>query len=47
MPGKALAILLVFAGLYFWLFVFDDMQNGSVTPTAEQTRRPRPKFSSQ
>ena len=37
MPGKALAILLVFAGLYFWLFVFDDMQNGSVTPTADQS----------
>ena len=37
MPGKALAILLVFAGLYFWLFVLDDMQNGSVTPTAEQS----------
>jgi hypothetical protein len=36
MPGKALAILLVFAGLYFWLFVLDDMQNGSVTPTADQ-----------
>ena len=37
MPGKALAILLVFAGLYFWLFVLDDMQNGSVTPAAEQS----------
>ena len=37
MPGKALAILLVFAGLYFWLFVLDDMQNGSVTPTADQS----------
>jgi uncharacterized membrane protein len=37
MPVAALIILLVFVGLYFWLFVLDDMQNGSVTPTADQS----------
>ena len=36
MPVAALAILIVFVGLYFWLFVLDDMQNRSVTPIAEQ-----------
>jgi hypothetical protein len=36
MPA-ALLIMLAFAGLYFWLFVLDDMQDVSVTPTAQQT----------
>ena len=35
MPVAALAILLGFAGLYFWLFVLDDMQKGSASPIAE------------
>lgn len=36
MPAAAVAILLVLGGLYFWLFVLDDMQSGSVAPSAEQ-----------
>jgi hypothetical protein len=36
MPVAALAILLVFGGLYFWLFVLDDMQKGSASPIAQQ-----------
>ena len=35
MPVAALAILLGFVGLYFWLFVLDDMQKGSASPIAE------------
>ena len=38
MPAAAVAILLILGGLYFWLFVLDDMQSGSVTPSAEQTK---------
>ena len=37
MPVAALAILLGFVGLYFWLFVLDDMQKGSASPIAEQS----------
>ena len=37
MPVAALAILLGFVGLYFWLFVLDDMQEGSASPIAEQS----------
>jgi len=37
MPVAALIILLIFVGLYFWLFVLDDMQNGSVTPAVDQS----------
>ena len=37
MPVAALAILLVFVGLYFWLFVLDDMQKGSATPMPDQS----------